>query len=279
VVRDLVFDIGMHDGRDTSYYLARGFRVVAVEANPELVTAAVGRFQEEIDMGRLVIVNRGIGPTAGRAKFWVNDDQSEHSSFDPVIGARNDSRAHVVEVDCIRFESLLNEFGTPYYLKIDIETSDIHCLEALSPDDLPPFLSVEAHALKYLAMLSGLGYERFKVIDQLTHEAVTPDTPVAVEPAPVPRSVVRDGLGSLRRAVGRVPGLRPFYRRLRPLPIVAPQADAAVAVKAEPVSGPSGPFGDNTPGDWLTLDQAAYAWLRTRFEQPARSWYDFHARL
>jgi hypothetical protein len=32
----LVFDLGAHLGADTSYYLARGFRVLALEANPDL---------------------------------------------------------------------------------------------------------------------------------------------------------------------------------------------------------------------------------------------------
>jgi len=37
---DLVFDIGMHNGDDTAYYLARGYRVVAVEANPSMCATA-----------------------------------------------------------------------------------------------------------------------------------------------------------------------------------------------------------------------------------------------
>ena len=37
---DLIYDVGMHNGADTAFYLAKGFRVVAVEANPELVQAS-----------------------------------------------------------------------------------------------------------------------------------------------------------------------------------------------------------------------------------------------
>ena len=32
--KDLIYDIGMHNGENTEYYLKRGFRVIAVEANP-----------------------------------------------------------------------------------------------------------------------------------------------------------------------------------------------------------------------------------------------------
>jgi hypothetical protein len=33
---NLIYDFGMHDGADTDYYLRKGFRVVAVEADPLL---------------------------------------------------------------------------------------------------------------------------------------------------------------------------------------------------------------------------------------------------
>ena len=32
----LIFDIGCHLGEDSEFYLRKGFKVVAVEANPEL---------------------------------------------------------------------------------------------------------------------------------------------------------------------------------------------------------------------------------------------------
>ena len=31
---DLIFDVGLHRGEDTEFYLKKGFRVVAFEANP-----------------------------------------------------------------------------------------------------------------------------------------------------------------------------------------------------------------------------------------------------
>ena len=63
--RDLIFDFGMHDGSDTAYYLRKGFRVVAVEANPELVAAGQSRFRAEIAEGRLTIVNKAIAEQPG----------------------------------------------------------------------------------------------------------------------------------------------------------------------------------------------------------------------
>ena len=39
--KDLIYDVGMHHGQDTDYYLKRGYRVIGFEANPD--NAAVCR--------------------------------------------------------------------------------------------------------------------------------------------------------------------------------------------------------------------------------------------
>ena len=36
MIEDLIYDIGMNHGEDTAYYLSKGFRVIAIEANPGL---------------------------------------------------------------------------------------------------------------------------------------------------------------------------------------------------------------------------------------------------
>ena len=33
MIPELIYDVGMHNGDDTAYYLHRGFRVIAVEAS------------------------------------------------------------------------------------------------------------------------------------------------------------------------------------------------------------------------------------------------------
>jgi FkbM family methyltransferase len=251
MLEDLIYDVGMHNGDDTRHYLARGFRVVAIEANPLFVDEARKRFADDLERGRLTIICAAVGPDAGRATFWVNDDNTEHSSLVEEIGSRDGSRHHTIEVDVVRFEDVLSQFGVPHYLKLDIETSDIHCLQALTPHDLPRYVSVEAHTLRYLAILSCLGYDRFKVIDQQTfrsHLHAPPREPIAAEL-----------IGLARRTAGRV--LRAGAAPEQPSP-------------PRPVS--SGPFGEETDGDWLSLEEAAYGWLRM-LQQPATTWWDFHA--
>src|SRR5690348_14148592 len=68
VEEDLVFDVGLHRGQDTAYYLAMGYRVVAFEANPDLVREFRSRFASAIEKGRLTIVE---GAIARSEESWV----------------------------------------------------------------------------------------------------------------------------------------------------------------------------------------------------------------
>jgi len=48
-MKKTIFDVGLHKGEDTEYYLTRGFRVVAIEANPDLVLFCTEKFRKFID--------------------------------------------------------------------------------------------------------------------------------------------------------------------------------------------------------------------------------------
>ena len=47
---------GMHKGEDTALYLCKGFRVIGIEADPELVEICRKRFINEINSGQLKII-------------------------------------------------------------------------------------------------------------------------------------------------------------------------------------------------------------------------------
>jgi SAM-dependent methyltransferase len=58
--RPLVFDIGFHRGEDTGYYLHRGYDVIAVDADPEMIAAGDKSFRQEIAAGRLTLLQFAI---------------------------------------------------------------------------------------------------------------------------------------------------------------------------------------------------------------------------
>jgi FkbM family methyltransferase len=162
----IIYDIGMHIGQDTAFYLAKGFRVIAVEANPLLVRDAEAHFKDAIAEGKLTILNIGIGDKEGVFPFYVNAKYSEWSSFDREIGSREGLK-EIINVQMIPFEQLLTRYGVPHYVKIDIEGNDFIVLQRLALTDIrPKYLSVENGWPDMLQHLVSMGYTGFKFINQ-----------------------------------------------------------------------------------------------------------------
>jgi len=67
-----IFDVGMNRGDDTQTYLERGYKVLAIEANPIWVKRNSAFFHEAIASGQLVILNKVIDLAAGQEMaFWI----------------------------------------------------------------------------------------------------------------------------------------------------------------------------------------------------------------
>jgi FkbM family methyltransferase len=252
---DLVYDVGLHNGDDTAHYLASGYRVVAIEANPIMVRRARERFEDEIDRGRLTVIECGVAESDGSMTFYVSEND-HWSSFDLSSASRDGTSAtQPLEVVTRRFERLLAEHGAPYYLKVDIEARDHLCLAALPTlpsDDLPAYVSWEAgpRAHERVADMADLGYRRFKVIRQTDH-----------------RAALTEHLHPLRTRV-----LRGARRRLHLPPTKGPEGFPA---------GSSGPFGEQTDGQWQPAATVMEQWKRyvalPKPEADWHPWFDVHA--
>jgi FkbM family methyltransferase len=285
MIRDLIYDVGMHNGDDTAYYLHRGFRVVALDAHPQACTDAAQRFATEIDAGQLTILNVGLTAEPGACDFWVCESHSEWSSFDRRIASRDGAPHHSVQVPCRTFDQILAEHGIPYYLKVDIEGNDLLCLDALRGQrDLPVYLSTEISRFdETLRTLVELGYTGYKCISQYTFASLEWPAGRVQQHAEFWYHLLERrtlALRLLRRAIGQ-PGrtwLAHRYTRARR------QRDWTFP------PGSSGPFGAGTPGAWLDAEQVrdTYRHYRTLFEQgawgafwrdtPYSFWLDLHAR-
>lgn len=163
----LIFDIGMFDGSDSRYFLDEGYRVVAVEANPELAEKARQEFQDHIAGGRLSVLNFALADEPGEIELVLcGDDLGASSIFGDKIAHRNPSGTCTVPT--ITFSQLVDRFGVPDYVKVDIEGADRHCILAMGRDTRPRYLSFEAdHDLEELmAHMAAIGYRQFKLIGQ-----------------------------------------------------------------------------------------------------------------
>jgi len=190
----LIFDVGMHQGEDTEYYLKKGFHVVAFEADPDLTEACRRKLATEIEDNRLLIVEGAILEDCsackgtGKVKFYKN---IENSVWGTVVGdwaCRNESlgsASRVIEVNAVDFGACLDRYGIPYYMKIDIEGADRACLEALRGFSAKPrFVSLESEKVEFrkleeeLALLEELGYNAFQAVQQENiGEQVSPNPP------------------------------------------------------------------------------------------------------
>src|ERR1700728_1100433 len=271
--RDLIMDVGMHDGTDTAFYLAKGFNVVAVEANPALVAAAQSRFATELSEGRLTIIGAAIAPEKGTARLAVSDELSIWSTLDAEFIKRNSRKVNYryVEVPALPFEELLLEYGVPYYLKVDIEGCDMLAVRALhAVSERQPYLSLEssissnnATAVRVgseFAELWSLGYRRFQFVNQrkLSH--------VELPEQPLEGTYVRERFTDESSGpFGRELGGRWLTRRHA-------RAQAELLRFKHNVGGHGGRW-RRTPIGF------AYAASRHLALRRGPSWYDLHARL
>ena len=226
---DLVYDIGMHDGEDTAFYLAKGFRVVAVEADPDLCLAAEQRFSRFVNEGRLTIVNRAVVPEPGPVTFYRSDVASwstvieEWDRGNRLLGHASEA----LQVDGMTLAEVIRAHGEPYYLKLDIEGMDRLVVETLAATtSRPPYLSMEtsfARRANFASVeldfqtLTRLGYDWFKIVDQDAIEQQVPPSP----------------------------------------------ARAGRYIDYSFTSGQSGLFGEESPGEWLSAEAALASFRQT----------------
>ena len=277
---DLIFDVGMHIGQDTEFYLRQGFRVLAIEASPILAEAGRQKFASEIRSGQLDILNVGIFESDGIADFWICESVPEWNSFDRAIASREGFPHHAIQVPTMRFGSILEKYGVPHYLKVDIEGCDHLCTKDLPSFPLPPYLSIESECigdsdsksaeegLEALRQLRDLGYHNFKLIHQETLVSLS-----------IPRNVGHR-LDDWGHRLHKIRGIGRFSRHLLQRERLSQELNWQFPVAS------SGPWGEDTPGKWLTYDQAERAYNHYRdlhFSCPdVRAytfWCDWHAKV
>ncbi|WP_207426502.1 FkbM family methyltransferase [Pedobacter sp. SYSU D00535] len=273
---ELIFDIGFHLGEDSDYFLKKGFKVVAIDANPQCVAAVGTKFGPYINSGQLTLINCAISNFEGYANFNISQE-SVWSSLNFDIANRQEALKDTVTVKARTLLSLIEEFGMPSYCKIDIEGSDKHALQSLfSIAERPELISVETEcigqekqlgngeALETLLLLRKLGYTKFKLVDQTTLLPLLPDE----------QFYTLDFLGRIRmRARYNYIFLRSYRHKLSKI------------FGHHFLPGCSGPFGDDISGPWLDFNTARATLLYHREAYYSKKnalnygfWCDWHAK-
>lgn len=235
----LIVDVGMHRGDDTAFYLAKGFRVLAVEANPDLAARGRERFAREIDSGRLTIRQVAVAESPGTVEFFAGQQDGWGSLSQERAGARLNVDLHRYEVEAVTFADLVDGLA-PYYVKVDIEGADLLCVQGVAALAAPPtYFSFECDLTQGRATAAGIqgladaGYQRFKLVNQ---------------------------------------ALNPTYRCPAP-----PREGSYVDVTF--THDMSGPFGEETPGDWMSVGEVLERFDRVARQQATRASYAESGRV
>jgi FkbM family methyltransferase len=176
--RNLIFDVGLHKGEDTAFYLKKGFKVVSFEANRALVEECTARFSKEIASGQLTIIEGAIAPAefGDTVTFYTSATQRNWGTILEQWEARNARYGIVSEkivVPRIDILQVFEKIGVPYFLKIDIEGVDKHVLECVAKlPSRPQYISIESDKVSFgnlkseFDILESMGYKKFRVIQQ-----------------------------------------------------------------------------------------------------------------
>lgn len=262
----LIYDVGMHTGKDTEFYLKKGFKVVAIEANPRLVEQVCLRLGQYLADGTLTICELAVAGYEGQIEFYMNDKHDDWGTISKSAASRNErfgATTTVIKVKCTQFQGILRKYGIPYYLKVDIEGADSLCLEALSTfEERPKYISLEVGPTSFeetftkLSLLWNLGYRSFKTVNQAANRKVQCQNP--------------------------------------------PLEGSFVDYRFDGTS--SGPFGEEAPGNWMSIEETVKRFRRLLAEQKhfgpegtlyktifhrtyeilrrePVGWYDLHAKL
>jgi FkbM family methyltransferase len=130
---DLCFDVGANMGNRIEPLLLIGAKVVAVEPQSDCYHYLKEKFGKKIS-----IVSKGLGETEGVKKFYVSNT-STLSSFSPEwIESMKAERFNEytwnegIDITVTTADKLINTFGVPSFIKIDVEGYELEVLKGLT---------------------------------------------------------------------------------------------------------------------------------------------------
>jgi FkbM family methyltransferase len=179
---DLIFDIGANYGEKTDMFLRLGARVVAVE--PDECTQEVLRqkfLQWRLSKRPVVIVGKAVSDKNAVETMWIDAPGSALNTLNRkwveslrVDGNRFGARlnfAQQKEIETVTLEHLIETYGLPFFIKIDVEGYEANVLRGMKHPvryvsfevNLPEFRSEGLQCIELLSRVAAQGKFNYTV--------------------------------------------------------------------------------------------------------------------
>ena len=131
---ELCFDVGANIGNRVDAFLNIGAKVIAIEPQEACISILEKKYENKIQ-----IVKKGVGAEEGLLDFYISDTSALSSFSTDWIQSvkisnrfKNSKWNKVQKIEITTLDKLINEFGLPVFIKIDVEGYESEVFTGLS---------------------------------------------------------------------------------------------------------------------------------------------------
>jgi FkbM family methyltransferase len=167
---DLVFDVGTNLGNRSKIFLKLGAKVVGIEPQPRCVDFLKSMFKNE---SRFHLEQTALGSAPGEAEMAISDASTISSlSTDWMDAVKESGRFgeaswnKTIKVPITTLDHLIQKYGTPAFIKIDVEGFEDQVISGLhqstgpiSLEFTPEYIQGTLRCINHLAQFGTLEYQ------------------------------------------------------------------------------------------------------------------------